>query len=76
MQNEVLVLRLGAIILLMQLDRYLVGVVVTEGNSVILVELITLHSMLFQIIIGFLLKGHTHEDIDQRFSKISHGLYR
>ena len=28
----------------------------------------------FQIFLSFLMKGHTHEDIDQRFSKISHYL--
>lgn len=29
-----------------------------------------------KVIISFLLKGHTHEDIDQRFSKVSHSLKR
>ena len=29
-----------------------------------------------QAYLSFLIKGHTHEDIDQRFSKISHRLRR
>ena len=30
----------------------------------------------FQVFVSFLMKGHTHEDIDQRFSKVSHILKR